>query len=187
MRTPMKILALSGSLRHDSFNTRLLTLSRSLVPAEVEVTVYHCGQLPFYNQDLDGPDRPGQVTELLELIDAADALLFATPEYNYSIPGVLKNALDWASRPAFNSVLKNRPAGILSASMSAVGGARAQLHLKQVLAGTLTPVYPVPEVLVPFAHQVFASQDGVAELSQRLTRYLDGFISWVAGRAPASK
>lgn len=180
----MKILGISGSLRKDSFNTRLLELTRSCLPAETDFLIYTCGDLPLYNQELDGPEKPAAVAELLELISDAEGLLIATPEHNYSVPGVLKNAIDWASRPAFNSVLKGRPTAVLSASPSATGGVRAQQHLKLVLGSTLTPVFPAPEFIVPFAHQVFAEERSpeILKLSERLSRYLHDFIHWAKNR-----
>jgi len=180
----MKILGISGSLRKESFNTRLLELARSCLPAEVDFLVHTCDSLPLYNQELDGPEKPVAVNELLELIANADGLLIATPEYNYGIPGVLKNAVDWASRPAFKSVLKDRPTAILSASPSQVGGVRAQQQLKMVLGSTLTPIFPAPDFCVPFVHQVFSAEDSqdLLKLSERLNRYLHDFIFWIKNR-----
>lgn len=177
----MKILAISGSLRKDSYNTRLLELARTLLADKCDMHIYLCGELPFYNQDADGSEKPEKVSELLELISNADGLLFATPEYNYSVPGVLKNAIDWASRPAFRSVLKNRPTGILSASMSGFGGLRAQMHLKQILGGTLTPVYPAPDFVIPLAHEAFSADRNETDpaLANRLSNYLNGFLEWL--------
>jgi len=180
----MKILGISGSLRKESFNTRLLDLARAGLPAEVDFLIHTCGSLPLYNQDLDGPEKPEAVGELLELIASAEGLLIATPEYNYSIPGVLKNAIDWASRPAFNSVLKNRPTAIVSASPGVTGGARAQQHLKLVLGSTLTPIFSAPDFIVPFANQVFSAEPSpeLLKLNERLNRYLHDFIQWVKNR-----
>ncbi len=176
----MKILGISGSLRQNSYNTRLLELARSSVPAGSDFLLYRCSILPLYNQDLDGSDKPEPVLELLELISNADGLLISTPEYNYGIPGVLKNAIDWASRPAFKSVLKDRPTAIMSASMSALGGIRAQIQLKQVLGSTLTPLFPAPDFFVPAAHQVFID-DGPPkdmDLQERVRKYLHDFVNW---------
>ncbi|HEY5672819.1 MAG TPA: NADPH-dependent FMN reductase [Malonomonas sp.] len=177
----MKILAISGSLRQASYNTQLLKLAGRCMPDRVDFSLYTCGALPLYNQELDGADKPAAVQELLERIDAADGLLIATPEYNYSVPGVLKNAIDWASRPAFRSVLKGRPTAIISASMSGLGGIRAQIHLKQILGGTLTPVFPAADFLVSTAHQVFSADGGVtdATLPERLQQYLADFVAWI--------
>ncbi len=182
----MRLLGISGSLRNGSYNTRLLELCRDRVPAGSDFTIYHGGALPFYDQDLDKDEKPAAVVELLDLVRKTDALLFATPEYNYSVPATLKNTIDWASRPAFNSVLKGRPAAIISASMSAFGGLRAQMHLKQILGATLTPVYPAPEFLLPQAHEVLSADGGVrdAGLEKRLREFLLGFVAW-ADKQPA--
>lgn len=180
----MKILAVSGSIRKGSFNTRLLRHAGTYLPQEVDFLIYTCEALPLYNQDLDGENKPPAVAEWLELISAADALLIATPEYNYSFPGVLKNAIDWASRPAFKSCLKDKPAGIMSASMSNLGGIRAQIHLKQVLASTLTNIFPAADFIVPAAHQIYL-EEGIAEdqdFEVRLQGYLNNFVSWVKSR-----
>ena len=181
----MKLLAISGSLRKDSYNTRLLHLAGNCLPKQVDFSIYTCGALPLYNQELDGPDKPAAVQELLTLIAAADGLLIATPEYNYSVPGVLKNALDWASRPAFHSVLKDRPTAVISASMSGVGGIRAQIHLKQILAGTLTPVFQAGDFFVPAAHEVFATENPAGEqnLEKKLQHYLRDFVAWIQNRS----
>lgn len=135
----MNVLALCGSLREASFNARLLAeAGHRLEAAGAGVRVASIGDVPLYNEDLDGDGKPAPVVALIDAIGAADALLIVSPEYNYGIPGVLKNAIDWASRPAYRSVLKDRPTAILSASMSAIGGARLQAQLREVLAGTLS-------------------------------------------------
>jgi chromate reductase len=177
----MKLLGVSGSLRKDSYNTRLLELVRASLPENIEFQLYTCTKLPLYNQDQDGDEKPAAVVELLQLITSADGLLISTPEYNFGIPGVLKNAIDWASRPAFNSVLKDQPTAIMSASMSALGGIRAQIQLKQVLGSTLTPIYPAPDFFVPTAHQVFkdAQHPADEDLQERVRKFLRGYISWV--------
>lgn len=177
----MKILGISGSLRSDSFNTKLLRLAAHQLPEKVDYLLYTCHNLPLYNQELDGTDKPAAVVELLELIGNADGLLISTPEYNFGIPGVLKNAIDWASRPAFKSVLKDRPTGIMSASMSPLGGIRAQLQLKQVLGSTLTPIFPSPDFFLPSAHQVFSDEElpEKVKLEERLRTFLRSFVEWV--------
>lgn len=151
----MRILGLSGSLRSSSFNTLLLKSVTELLVSPATFELYDHSAVPLYNEDLEGDCRPESVNQLLEAIDGSDALLLATPEYNHSISGVLKNLIDWASRPAFESVLAGKPTGIVSASMSPIGGARAQQHLKPILASTLTPVYPAIEFLLPNAHSAF--------------------------------
>ena len=184
----MKILGISGSLRKGSYNTRLLELCRELLPERIAFEIYHCGGLPFYEQSLDGAKKPTAVIELLELVRNADALLFATPEYNYSIPGNLKNAIDWVSRPAYNSLLKDRPATIVSASMSGFGGLRAQQHLRQILGATLTPLYPAPDFLLPLAQNLFPEDGTIRDstLEERLSAFLNGFISWAERQGSAA-
>lgn len=177
----MKILAISGSLRQGSYNTQLLEYAEKLISDEVTIQHFDLASVPFYNSDHDGASKPEAVTELLTAIEAADGLLIATPEYNYSIPGVLKNALDWASRPAFNSVLKGKPTGILSSSMSTLGGARAQIHLRDVLAATLTPFYLAPDFALSTAHNAFDDNGSLTDNATRefLQSYLTGFVQWV--------
>lgn len=183
----MNIIGICGSLREGSHNRRLLEASRLLIEGRnSSLQIYDLSDVPLYNSDLDGPEKPAAVGRLLAAISAAHAILFATPEYNYSMSGVLKNAIDWASRPAFKSVLAGRPSAIVSASMSPQGGARAQVHLRDVLSGTLTPVFPAPHFLLASAHQAFdksgaLSDDGAAK---RLERYLDEFLGWAAKQPP---
>lgn len=181
----MKVVAVSGSLRQDSFNSALLSAAREYFFAagespEVEWIDADIAAIPLYNQDLDGDTKPDAVALLLDQIAGADALVIATPEYNYGIPGPLKNAIDWVSRPAYRSVLAHIPTLIMSASMSPIGGVRAQGQLKQVLAGTLTPVFPCPEFAVASAHECFADgQLTDAATAQKLERLVVDFMAWV--------
>ena len=178
----MNILGISGSLRKDSLNTLLLHVAAGMVSdAGAKLTVFDLSKILFYNADQDGENKPGPVKEFISAIGQADGLLFVTPEYNYSIPGVLKNAIDWASRPGYQSILKNKPAGMLTASTSPVGGARAQIHLRDILAATLTPVYQAPDCLLPQAQHAF-NEDGSLkddQVKERLKRYVNGFIDWL--------
>lgn len=144
----MQLLGFSGSLRAASSSTALLlTLAERLAP---DISVKHAiiGDLPLYNADHDGGTA---VARLRGEIEAADGLLFVTPEYNYSIPGVLKNAIDWASRPAYASPFKGKRCMVVSVSGGALGGVRAQAHLKYILNGMLAVVPPTMEVVVPKA------------------------------------
>lgn len=178
----MHILGMSGSLRAASVNTGLLQAAAKILPAGVHLSIQTCAHVPLYNEDLDKPPKPAGVVELNAAIVRCDALLLATPEYNHSLSGVLKNALDWVSRPAFASVLVGKPAGILSASKSFVGGARAQLHLRQILDSTLAPVFPHPDVLVGTALDKIGS-DGVVndpDTLNYLGDYLTKFVAWVS-------
>ncbi|MBM7457286.1 chromate reductase [Oceanisphaera litoralis] len=185
----MKLLAISGSLRKNSYNTLLLKAAAEHVNQDASVELFDLADIPFYNGDVDGDTKPVAVQALLDAIRHADGLLIATPEYNYSIPGVLKNALDWASRPAFNSVLRGKPTGIMSASMSTLGGARAQIHLRDVLAATLTPFYLAPDFALATSHQAFDDKGRLVDQGTRdfLQNYMAGFTQWVASQQVTSR
>jgi chromate reductase len=146
-RAPPRLLSISGSLRRGSYSTAVLRTLLDTLGTEAASSTFDIGTLPLYNADLDGENPPNPVRVLKTAIASAEALLFVTPEYNYGLPGVLKNAIDWASRPAYQSVLKDKPAAIISTSGGG-GGARAQQQLKTTLLATLTRVLPWPEVLV---------------------------------------
>jgi chromate reductase, NAD(P)H dehydrogenase (quinone) len=131
----MKVLGISGSLRRDAWNTKVLRAAAELMPQDVEFEVWEgLKAVPPYDQDDDGPNAPGAVTRMRETFAGADAILFATPEYNSSIPGQLKNALDWASRPIATNVLRNKPVAVVGASAGAFGAVWAQAELRKVLA-----------------------------------------------------
>lgn len=176
----MKILGISGSLRRASFNTGLLRAARDVSGEGILLDIRGCGDIPLYNQDLE--EKPAPVEHFFEAIRDCDAFLFASPEYNHSVPGGLKNAIDWASRPAYASILAHKPAAILSASKSIVGGARMQSHLHQILGSTLTSIYPHPEFLVPLAPGKFDDTGRLTdpETLDRLKKYLDGFTAWAS-------
>src|SRR5271165_5210380 len=130
----MRVLGISGSLREGSHNTALLRAAGEVAPEGVAVELYDgLESLPHYNQDRDTEVPPAEVTELRRLIERADAVLIATPEYNGSIPGALKNALDWASRPRGNAALLNKPVAVIGASISDYGAMWAQDHLRRAL------------------------------------------------------
>src|SRR5712691_36275 len=127
----MRVLGIAGSLRRGSYNRALLEAARSLAPAGMEIDIFDIRTIPLYDGDLDqDATRPADVQRFKQAIKDADAVLIASPEYNFSVPGVLKNAIDWASRPAFTSVFVEKPVAIVGASPGAVGTARAQEHLK---------------------------------------------------------
>jgi chromate reductase len=133
----MKVLAIAGSLRRESYNRGLLLTAAELLPAEVELSLFEdLKAIPPYDQDDDREPAPLAVARLRAAIAGADVLLLATPEYNSSIPGQLKNALDWASRPAGSSVLLNKPVAVVGASTGAFGAVWAQAELRKVLAAT---------------------------------------------------
>jgi chromate reductase len=144
------ILCLSGSLRAASSSRAVLTALRGRLEGRIRTRSFDIARLPHYNADiLDNP----AVAELLAAIRDADGLLIVTPEYNYSIPGVLKNAIDWASRPAYASVFLGKPVFIVSTSGGAMGGVRAQAHLKYIMNGMLARVFVGREVVAATANQ----------------------------------
>ncbi|HCS26091.1 MAG TPA: NAD(P)H-dependent oxidoreductase [Spongiibacteraceae bacterium] len=177
----MKVLGINGSLRRDSLNLKLLKAAGDYFSENVEFEILSLGDIPLYNQDLDGDNKPAAVVNLKQKISDADALVFATPEFNHSIPGALQNAIDWASRPAFNSPLTGKATGMLSASMSPIGGARAQAQLHTVMASALAPIFPSIEYLLGSAHTVFDASGAMTDetAATRLERYIKGFEEWL--------
>jgi chromate reductase, NAD(P)H dehydrogenase (quinone) len=152
MEQPIKVLAFAGSLRKGSFNKALIRAAVELKIEGLEIEVFDLEGIPPYNQDLENQIHP-KVVEFKSKIREADALLIATPEYNYSIPGVLKNAIDCASRPRTDSPLDGKPVAIMSASTGRLGGARAQYHLRQTFI--FLDMHPLnrPEVMLANARE----------------------------------
>lgn len=166
----VRILGFAGSLRKDSYNRALLRAATGLVPDDATMETYDLSSIPPFNQDQE-KTPPAAVVEFKARIRAADAILIVTPEYNYSIPGVLKNAIDWASRPYGDSAWEGKPVALMSASTGMLGAARAQYHLRQTFV--FLNMYPVnrPEVIVTFATQKF---DAEGKLLDEKTRELIG-------------
>jgi chromate reductase len=165
----MNILAFSGSLRAASFNTALARAAVELAPAGMTVELYDgLRAIPPYDGDVDGDAPPQSVLDLRARIAAADGLLICSPEYNYGVPGVLKNAIDWASRPAPDSSLRNKPIALASAAPGAFGGVRAQLAWRQAFLWTESRVVLKPEVLVFQAASKFEDGRLVDETSRTL-------------------
>ena len=154
MNTPFTILGIAGSLRKASFNRAALRAAQQLVPDGVNLEIFDLAGIPPFNQDEEA-NPPERVTQLKARIRAADAILLVTPEYNYSIPGVLKNAIDWASRPYGDSAWEGKPVALMGASVGAMGSSRAQYHLRQVFV--FLNMYPLnrPEVMITNAAQRF--------------------------------
>lgn len=132
--------------------------AEKLLPTGVELVIADISQIPLYNQDLELESLPESVVKLKDQILNSDCILFATPEYNYSVPGVLKNAIDWASRPPMQSPLNGKAAAIMSASGGMLGGSRAQYHLRQIFVFLNIVTLNKPEVFVPFAKDKFNEQ-----------------------------
>ncbi len=179
----MLIATIAGSLRQASINRGLVRACTELAPAGVTFEALDIGALPHYDGDLAALGDPQPVGAFKQGLERADAVLISTPEYNYSIPGVLKNAIDWASRPAYQSVFSGKKTAVLGASFSVVGTARAQAHLKNVLLGMATPVFAYPEVLVGLAKTKFDAQGSLTDAATRehLAAFMAAFTAWVQG------
>lgn len=182
----MRILAISGSLRRDSHNSALLRAAAELLPPEVEMTIYdRLEEIPPFNEDrLD--QLPGAVQHLREAADEADGVLIATPEYNSSIPGVLKNALDWLSRPLIESPLRNKPAAVIGASTGVFGAVWSQAETRKVLGAIGARVLDL-ELPVPTAHEQFTEVGRLSdeELERELVNALTVLIDAIDARAAA--
>lgn len=149
------LVGIAGSIRANSFNHMLLRAAGEVLPEDADLRIVRIDTLPYYNQDLDVVGVPPVVEDFRAAVRAADGLVIATPEYNYSMPGVLKNAIEWASRPIASSALAGKPIALMGASTGGFGTVRAQLALRQVFAGTNNPVVNRPEVLVGMAQNKF--------------------------------
>ncbi len=156
MTSTFRLLGISGSLRRGSFSTAVLETLSAEVAATARTDFADIGALPHYDQDLDGAAAPEAVTRLRRQIDEADGLVVVSSEFNYGIPGVLKNAIDWASRPAFASPLKGKPVLIVTSSPAFTGGVRAQQQLREVFSATLARPVPTPEVVIAQVHTKIA-------------------------------
>jgi chromate reductase len=156
------ILGISGSLRRQSYNSAALRAAVGLAPAGAVVEIFDLDGIPIFNQDEESTP-PARVVELKRRVREADAILFVTPEYNYSVPGVLKNAIDWASRPYGDNAWEGKPAAIMGASVGAIGTARAQYHLRQIFV--FLNIFPVnqPEVMIGDAAQRFDAEGNLTD------------------------
>lgn len=160
--TSIHVLGISGSLRRGSYNSGLLRAASGLLPEGMTLGIFDLAPIPLYNADLDAAHTPEAVQEFKDRIRAADAILIATPEYNYSIPGVLKNALDWASRPVKESPFNGKPLAILGAGGTG-GTIRAQAHLRQVAMFLNMHALNRPEVLVMRSWEKFDANGNLTD------------------------
>lgn len=179
MTSKLSILGFAGSLRQGSYNRAILRAAQEMVPSGASLEIFDLAGIPPFNQDLEM--QPAEkVTEFKAAIRAADALLIATPEYNYSMPGILKNALDCASRPYGDNALDGKPVAIMGASMGMLGTARAQYHLRQ--SCVFLNMYPLnrPEVMVPFAQEKIDDQGRLTDPRTRdkIAELLAALIVW---------
>jgi chromate reductase, NAD(P)H dehydrogenase (quinone) len=173
------IAVVVGSLRKDSFNKKLANALEKLFPADFSFTQVRIDDLPLYNQDDDG-NPSAQVTRLKGEIMAAQGVLFVTPEYNRSIPGVLKNAIDHASRPYGQSAWDGKPAGVIGASVGPIGTALAQQHLRNTLAYLNVPTLGQPEAFIHNKEGLFDAAGNIGDASRKfLQGWVDAYVAWV--------
>ena len=158
MAKKAKLLGISGSIRRDSFNTAILRDLAAIIANQADMTLFPLDEIPSYNEDLDDSAPPNSVASLRTAIGEADEIIIATPEYNYGMSGVLKNALDWASRPYGSSTLTGKPVLTLSSSLASTGGVRAQAQLNDTLIAIAAQLVLRPQTVIPSAHQ--RVQDG---------------------------
>jgi chromate reductase, NAD(P)H dehydrogenase (quinone) len=176
---PIRVLGIAGSLRRGSYNRALIRAAMDLAPTEMRIEALDLAGIPFFDADVEKRGDPDAVTHLKEAVRASDAVLIATPEYQHGIPGVLKNALDWASRPPKDPPLKRKPVAIMGASTGLYGTARAQADLRKVLVYNDALVLQRPEVMVPKAATAFADGELVDEAARGFLRQLlENLSAW---------
>ena len=175
----IRILGFAGSLRKDSYNKALLQAATQMVPKDAVLETFDLEGIQPFNQDLEN-HPPQKVKEFKNRIRAADAILIATPEYNYSIPGVLKNAIDWASRPYADKVFKGKPVAVMGASIGMLGTARAQYHLRQCFV--FLDMHPInsPEVMISHVEQKIDERGSLKDEKTRqlVAALLQSLVEW---------
>jgi chromate reductase len=179
MNTPLTILGIAGSLRKDSYNRAALRVAQQLVPSGAQIEIFELAGIPAFNQD-EEKVPPERVVLFKQRIRASDAILFVTPEYNYSLPGVLKNAIDWASRPYGDSAWEGKSAAIMGASGGALGTTRAQYHLRQTMV--FLDMHPInrPEVMIGNAQAKFDENGNLTDEKTRefIRTLLEALVAW---------
>ena len=179
MAGKVRVLGFAGSLRKGSYNRALLRAAMELAGQDVELETFDLEGIPPFSEDREA-EPPERVRQFKQRIRAAEAILIATPEYNYSIPGVLKNAIDWASRPYGDNAFDGKPVGIMGASIGALGTARAQYHLRQ--SCVFLNMYPLnqPEVMVPLAADKTDSAGRITDQHTRdkIAQLLTALAAW---------
>ena len=176
---PYKIAVVVGSLRKESFNRRFAHALTLRAPSDFQLAPVEIGDLPLYNQD-DDSSPADAVKRLKAEIGAADGIIFATPEYNRSIPGVLKNAIDHASRPYGQNAWAGKPAGVIGVSVGAIGTAMAQQHLRNVLAYLDMPTMPGHEAFIQAKDGLFDANGDIGEASRTFVQgWMDAYVAWV--------
>ena len=184
-----KIAVFVGSLRRESFNRKVAKALTTLAPESLRLEIIEIGELPLYNQDYDdGGSPPPEWVAFRKRLKTFDGLLFVTPEYNRSVPGVLKNALDVGSRPYGQSVWGGKPGAVISVSPGAMGGFGANHHLRQSLVFLDVPAMQQPEAYIGNAAQLFDANSNIANEATRqfLMKFMDAFAAWVAKNSSAN-
>ncbi len=178
---PVRVLGIAGSLRRASYNRALLRAAKDLAPAGMDIEIFDLASIPLYNADVEAQGDPEPVAAFKRAISAADGILMATPEYNHGVPGIMKNAVDWASRPPRSAVLNGKPVGVIGATPGLTGTARGQSQLRQVFEFTNSYAMPQPELLISRANEKFDAEGRLTDelTRQHLQRYLEAFSAWV--------
>ena len=173
------ILGMAGSLRAGSINRGTLRAARDLAPPDAPIEIFDLEGIPIFNQDAE-ESLPERVVQLKARVRAADAILFVTPEYNYSVPGVLKNAIDWGSRPYGDSAWEGKPVGVMGASPAMAGTARAQYHLRQMFVFLNMLPMNRPEIMIGQAEKRFDDDGNLVDENTRehIRKFLDAFVRW---------
>jgi chromate reductase len=179
MPQPITILGICGSLRKGSFNRMMLVASQKLVPQGATIEIFDLHEIPIFNQDMESTPPPS-VVEFKKRIRAADAILLVTPEYNYSVPGMLKNAIDWASRPYGDSAWNGKPVAVMSAAGGIFGGVRAQYHLMQSFVFLNMHAVVQPEVAMGKANEKFDANGNLTDETSRklISQKLQNLAEW---------
>ena len=187
MNTPIDVAVLVGSLRKQSLNRKMANALKELSPPATSLDIVEIGALPLYNQDLDEGTPPEPWTTFRSRMGKAGAVIFVTPEYNRSVPGVLKNAIDVGSRPSGKSVFDRKPCGVVSVSPGAIGAFGANHHLRQSLVFLNMPVLQQPEAYIGGAATLFDEQGRLTNESTRafVKKFADAFAAWAQRNAAA--
>ena len=187
MADKIAVLGIAGSLRAASYNRGLLRAAQELAPADMRIEIFDLAQVPLYNADVEALGDPPAVAAMKAAIAAADGVLMATPEYNHGVPAVMKNAVDWASRPPREAPLGGKPVGLIGASPGMTGSARGQSQLRQAFEFTNSFCLPQPELLVFRAHEKFDADGRLTDepTRQYLGRYLEALGGWIRRFASA--
>jgi chromate reductase, NAD(P)H dehydrogenase (quinone) len=188
MNQPIRILGIAGSLRRKSYNRAALRTAQQLAPEDAVIDIFELDGIPVFSED-DERQPPVKIVELKKRIREADAILFVTPEYNYSIPGGLKNAIDWASRPYGDNAWNGKPVAVMGASLGTLGTARAQYHLRQVFVFLNMLAINQPEVMIANAEQNFDAEGNLTNerTKNSIRQLLTNLVGWTRGLQKAKE